>query len=83
MRNWAEGWYGTAAGLHADSPVLRQIIIDKNPAASQYVRLLLENNDGRVSPARSTPVLPTRKQKDRRRSRTNRRAADCRLTADS
>lgn len=44
MRNGAECWQGTAAGLDADPSVLRQIIIDKYPAAGQYVRFLLQNN---------------------------------------
>lgn len=42
MRYGAERGNGAAAGLHADPPVLRQIIIDKYPAAGQNVRLLLQ-----------------------------------------
>lgn len=44
MRYRAESGQGAPARLHADSSVLRQIIIDKYPAAGQYVRLLLQNN---------------------------------------
>lgn len=44
MRNGAECGQRAAAWLDADSSVLRQIIIDKYPAAGQYVRLLLQNN---------------------------------------
>lgn len=40
MRDGAERRQA-AAGLDADPPVLRQIIIDKYPAAGQYVRFLL------------------------------------------
>lgn len=40
MRDRAERGQA-AAGLDADPPVLRQIIIDKYPAAGQYVRFLL------------------------------------------
>lgn len=59
MRDGTERRNRAAAGLHADPPVLRQIIIDKNPAAGQYVRLLLENN-GRVSRAVGPPARPGR-----------------------
>lgn len=41
MRYGAECRQRAAAGLDADPSVLRQIIIDKNPAAGQYVCLLL------------------------------------------
>ncbi|KPJ19560.1 hypothetical protein RR48_05946 [Papilio machaon] len=41
MRYGTECRQGAAAGLHADPPVFRQIIIDKYPTAGQYVRLLL------------------------------------------
>lgn len=44
MRRGAERRQGRAAGLDADPPVFRQIIIDKYPAARQYVRFLLQNN---------------------------------------
>lgn len=52
MRYGAEGGQRAAAWLDADSSVLRQIIIDKYPAAGQYVRLLLENNTTVVSVCR-------------------------------
>lgn len=44
MGNRAEGGQGATSGLYADPPVFRQIIIDKYPAAGQYVRFLLQNN---------------------------------------
>lgn len=46
MRCGAERGQGAAPGLHADPPVLCQIIIDKYPAAGQYIRLLLQTMTG-------------------------------------
>lgn len=59
MRRGAERRQGRAAGLDADPPVFRQIIIDKYPAARQYVRFLLQNNMTHASVTSAAPRVHT------------------------